>query len=31
VTIPGARHAAHHTHAEAFVAAVSSFVLDGLR
>jgi len=30
VTIPGARHAAHHTHADAFVAAVSAFLLDGL-
>lgn len=30
-TIPGARHAAHHTHADAFVAAVSAFLLDGLR
>lgn len=28
VTIEGARHAAHHTHAEAFVAAVEAF-LDG--
>jgi pimeloyl-ACP methyl ester carboxylesterase len=28
VTIPGARHAAHHTHAAAFVAAVESFLAD---
>jgi pimeloyl-ACP methyl ester carboxylesterase len=28
VTIDGARHAAHHTHAEAFVAAVEAFLAD---
>lgn len=28
VTIPGARHAAHHTHAEAFVRAVERFLDD---
>jgi pimeloyl-ACP methyl ester carboxylesterase len=27
--IPGARHAAHHTHAEAFVAAVDAFLRSG--
>jgi pimeloyl-ACP methyl ester carboxylesterase len=26
VTIPGARHAAHHTHPEAFVGAIESFL-----
>jgi pimeloyl-ACP methyl ester carboxylesterase len=26
VVIPGARHAAHHTHPEAFVNAVESFL-----
>ncbi|HET7030598.1 MAG TPA: alpha/beta hydrolase [Candidatus Limnocylindrales bacterium] len=28
VTIDGARHAAHHTHAEAFVAAIEAFLAD---
>jgi pimeloyl-ACP methyl ester carboxylesterase len=28
VTIPGARHAAHHTHAAGFVAAVEAFLAD---
>jgi len=28
VTIPGARHAAHHTHAEAFVSAVEAFLAE---
>jgi len=28
VTIPDARHAAHHTHVEAFVAAVEAFLAD---
>ena len=28
VTIPGARHAAHHTHAPAFVAAIEAFLGD---
>jgi pimeloyl-ACP methyl ester carboxylesterase len=28
VTIAGARHAAHHTHAQAFVAAIEAFVAD---
>jgi pimeloyl-ACP methyl ester carboxylesterase len=28
VTIEGARHAAHHTHASAFVAAIESFLAD---
>ncbi len=28
VTIPGARHAAHHTHAPVFVAAIEAFLAD---
>jgi pimeloyl-ACP methyl ester carboxylesterase len=28
VTIDGARHAAHHTHAPVFVAAVEAFLAD---
>jgi pimeloyl-ACP methyl ester carboxylesterase len=28
VTIDGARHAAHHTHADAFVAAIEAFLAD---
>jgi pimeloyl-ACP methyl ester carboxylesterase len=28
VTIDGARHAAHHTHAPAFVAAIEAFLTD---
>jgi pimeloyl-ACP methyl ester carboxylesterase len=30
VVIEGARHAAHHTHPEAFVAAVTSFLMADL-
>jgi hypothetical protein len=28
VTIVGARHAAHHTHPEAFVTAIEAFLAD---